>query len=157
MTYFNWLLDQSISGYMDYTAAGVFEIMHDHKFIPQNEYDQNRVDDVQELRAEYGLEGDELVNPEPSVFEVLVALSRRAAFASFSTTPSMWMDIFLMNLGLDEEEVRSDYEPVDTNVVESVIFDLNHGLVTPFPINGQPLRDTLWYQMMDYIQLNGLN
>ena len=88
--YFHWLLEQceSVSSY-GVPFEEVFSALHDFVYKPLEEGDENRAGDALDLRNEWVQEnGRRLVDmDEPTVLELFVSLSRRAAFNSVNTKP----------------------------------------------------------------------
>jgi len=108
--YFKWLYDQvvpvdEVDGMSSYWLVCVR--MHELPFKALVPHDDNRIAEGAELRAEFmdttGLEILDwvvLMFPDATVFEVLVALAKRANLM-IEMTEQKWFQIFLQNLKLD--------------------------------------------------------
>jgi hypothetical protein len=173
--YFSWLYFQNFRIWDEESHSSyviVCEHLHGTEFNDSLPNDDNRAADGAELREEFlreffGTEdADEqalaiLNERKASVFEMMVALSRRADFiARFG--PAWWFRTFLENLGL----IRfpdSLYTPRDEARIERIIGKLNNRM---YAANGRgglfPLRrsrrdqreNELWWQMHEYTSEN---
>lgn len=126
--------------------------------------DDNRVEDGKELRYEFlDEEGFDQVDPAwldlgCSMFEMLVALSRRAAFDS-SGSPAQWFWVFIDNLGFREftdsrwcrrvERVASD--SIDRVIFRTYEFDGRGGIFPLRHATTDQRKVELWYQMSAYL------
>ena len=151
--YFHWLLEQceSVSSY-GAPFEEVFSALHDFVYKPLEEGDENRAGDALDLRNEWVQEnGRRLVDmDEPTVLELFVSLSRRAAFNSVNTKPGDWVHVFLMNLNIAVDDFMWDKD-----VYIPRIRDFVEGRTTIFPLRyPNRVNHELWYQMMAYIEEN---
>ena len=149
----------------------VCDIMHQTIFTPLVPHDENRVADAAELRNDFvrshnqlgPLELSDLMSPDTSVFEVLIALAKRADFM-VPLTPKVWFRIFLENLNLDswtDERCASH----STWPVQRAINAFNSRTYSKtgrggiFPLR-RPKEDQrhveLWYQMGAYMTENAM-
>lgn len=127
-------------------------------------HDGNRGEDGKELRDEYlfehkNVEGDDLfMDMDASMFEVLIALSRHIAFASYGES-SDWFWKLLQNLDMRHYTDANYGEFVEAEVSEALTmvmqrtygFDGRGGL---FPLRNATTdqrRVELWYQMAAYL------
>jgi len=128
--------------------------------------DSNRGEDGKELREEY-LEIFRYSEPDwpdmdASMFEVLIALSRRAAFNSYGT-PASWFWKMLENLDLRHYS-DANYNDIVEQEVEEVLDNVLDRRYSPdgrgglFPLR-MPHHDQrkieLWYQLSAYILEGG--
>lgn len=155
--YFNWLTEQIDTGKSTRSFEGLFKCMHRHEFVWFVPHDDNRIGDAIDLRKEFSREDRFLHQTGVSVLEVLVALSRRAAWVSSGEAPE-WAWTFIKNLHL------SRFSDPLTLRKEGYIEDILNGFVyRTYAPNGEgglfPLVETehdqtkveLWYQMHAYI------
>ena len=126
--------------------------------------DDNRVEDGRDLRLEfldlYDEIADEWVNLGCSMLEMLVALSRRAAFEETSKTPLDWFWTFLQNISVDwfnDKVYTREAEALIDDTLDTVIYRryAANGRRGLFPLK-YPDRDQrdveLWYQLAAYLQ-----
>lgn len=132
-----------------------------HWFVPN---DDNRAEDGKELRSEY-VWSEEIIQVdqdwldlECSIFEMLIALSRRLEFES-STSSEEWFWILLENLGIAKYNDKVYTKEIDQKVGK-VLDKLNS---RKYARNGEgglfPLKNAtkdqrkveLWYQMSSYL------
>lgn len=152
----------------------ITSILHSKTFHWTVPNDDNRASDGLALRDEYcdyiGTWGDEPFQYKPAtIFEVLVALARRAAYEGEGLTNieglDSWFWLFMANLGLAKitdqaymhSEVQSQYEIIcnlDTFLDRKYGDDGRGGL---FPLR-KPIipqwRAELWFQMQAYLLEN---
>jgi hypothetical protein len=170
--YFRWLYEQVFDpGPASESFTVVCWIMHQVPFQVLVRGDDNRVAEAAGLRNGFkkfaGSLGPEelsdLMSPDASVFEVLVALTDRATFI-VPLGHKVWFRIFIENLDLDDyndqhQERRSDFP------IEQVIAKFNDRRYTHKGRGGIfPLRQTrndqrqveLWYQMGEYMTSNSM-
>jgi hypothetical protein len=143
--------------------------MHQVEFTPLVEFDENRVAVSSGLRNEFQhyagslgpAELSDLVEPDASVFEVLIGLAGQAD-DMIPLSIQTWFHIFIENLGLDrytdEYLARRSDAPV-----ERIIHNFNNRQYRPngrggiFPLR-HPKEDQreveLWYQMGLYMTEN---
>lgn len=168
--YFRWLYDQvmavndpqGLSSYWNVCA-----LMMDLVFLDLVEYDSNRIAEATILRDEFlatqkGItihDRNDFLFPDASIFEVLVALARRANFM-VEMDLYKWFQLFLRNLGLDRYNdwyCNSHF----TGNIGRILNRFNSRTYQPnghrgglFPL-AHPTRDQrgveLWYQMGAYI------
>lgn len=129
--------------------------------------DENRAEDGRDLRDEFISDWEiQVIDPEwlelgCSVFEMLVALSRRASFET-SEEPDEWFWRMLENLDLRQytdavygDIVRDDVEVTLDRVIERT-YDRN-GVGGLFPLqkaSRNQRKVELWHQMSSYIVEN---
>jgi hypothetical protein len=145
--------------------------MHQVAFTPLVPYDENRVADAAGLRNNFqkfaGSMGPEeisdLMMPDASVLEILIALADRADFM-VPLTIKVWFRVFLENLNLDSKpdlvmRSRSTW-PIERiiNVFNNRAYKSN-GKGGIFPLE-RPTKDQrqveLWYQMGAYMTERGM-
>lgn len=163
--YFEWLYSQIGSVKNRNPARGYWNLcrqLYSKAFLWFVPNDDNRAMDGMELRYEWADGRDDIPDDwftlECSLFEMLIALSRRAAFET-SESPVEWFYRFLENLGIrqytDDIYEIAIQEEVDEvlNRVNSRQYDYN-GLGGLFPLHS-PQQDQrkveLWYQLAAYI------
>lgn len=163
--YFGWLFNQVIEAPERSTHShwALLSQLHEKPFRWYIEQDDNRNSDGQDLRAQFLdtfsiYEPDEPWNEvEASVFEVLIALSRRVAYISYGS-PEAWFWKFLDNLRL------SGYvDTIHHRHIAAVDAVLERWLERNYKFNGEgglfPLRDAqqdqrrieIWYQANAYV------
>lgn len=159
-SYFNWLVSQVASVSNPNPARTYYQLleqMHLKRFdwfIPN---DDNRLEDGRELRYEF-MNGPSEDDAWCSFLEMLIALSRRAAFQSYSD-PIEWFWHLVENLDLrqfsDENfmelESRQIRHTLDVVVSREYASDGQGGL---FPLKNPPKdqrKVELWYQMAAYL------
>ena len=168
--YFDWLYER-VFGIRDVDTKKCFTIICDamHRFTFRNlvEHDGNRVVEGTALRDEF-LKGQkrryeledrlDLLFPDATIFEVLVALACRADFM-LDHGPDFWFDIFITNLGLKEFNDMG-YLARDATKIQRRLRRFNdrryqpHGTGGIFPLKNtqQDQREVeLWYQMAAYM------
>lgn len=162
--YFDWLCQmvhrEDWKAYLNLLGE-----MHRIIFIPQIEHDENRAEDGIGLRELYLMEecwgdGEELLNGECSMLEMIVALADRMAYElSFSRSRCFWE--IVGNLGLEEYD-DANFEELNGGYFTARVMDeLINRTYEPNGIGGMfPLAFAeedqryveIWYQMQDYIQ-----
>lgn len=172
--YFIWLYDR-VFDVWDAASADSFtavcSLMHQIAFTPLVEHDENRIAEAAGLRNDFHKQAgsmgpgelSDLMMPDASVFEVLVALAGRADFM-VPLTQKVWFHIFIENLGLDkysDQFCRSR----STWPIERIINTFNNrayrsnGKGGIFPLR-RPREDQrrveLWYQMGAYMTENAM-
>lgn len=163
--YFNWLcakvLDVHVHIYHD-----LLKILHNKEFTWTIGMDKNRAEDGLELRTDFLLETDwernsAWLNQPCSVFEMLIALSKRACFQT-DISERDWFWTFMTNLGL--EEYRRVTRP-DLREIESIIdtfierkYDPNgYGGLFPLRCPNHDQREIeIWHQFNEYLEDQGL-
>lgn len=162
--YFHWLEPQvREEGHQRHTHSDLLMLLFTKEFVWLVPNDDNRIVDGLDLRGEFLRESEapgsltvEGLGP-CSVLEVLIALSRRLAFA-VSGTPEGWAWQLLVNLELDRMSdplSRRKAEKVD-EILENLIWrrynpDGSGGF---FPLQDPDEDQTkveLWYQMSAYV------
>ena len=128
--------------------------------------DDNRVEDGRELREDFleemSIERDQLWMEEGcSMLEMLVALSRRAAFEA-SEDPFEWFWVLIDNLGLRpyvDEEFSEDYN-VDVDIILDRVINRTYsadgrGGLFPLRYAKEDQRKVeIWYQLAAYLLEN---
>lgn len=173
--YFNWLHDQ-----VEYPKNASlpdrqrFVCMHLHviQFNDAVPNDDNRTAEGEELRDEF-LSQLPVVDMEDyakiyelgkaSVLEVLTGLARRAEYTT-GLSARAWMQIFLMNLGLDRFDDLRFKEPQGLQIDEIIRvfnerrYDENgHGGIFPLKeAAGDQRRTELWDQMSEFMRQNNM-
>lgn len=169
--YFEWLYGLIGSVRNRNPARSYWElakVLYSTEYIWLVSNDDNRVEDGKELRLEFIDErGSDGVDPQwmnlgCSTLEMLIALSRRAAFES-RTEPVEWFGIFLRNLEL-VELTDAHWQPGRTSAMvdsklETLIFrnysPTGDGGLFPLTSPGTDQRKVeLWYQLASYLQEN---
>jgi hypothetical protein len=163
--YFNWLCAKVIrveNPTPSLTFDTLLKTLHNTEFVWLLSGDDNRAADGKELRAEFliagGFPDDEEWRKEYpcSVFEMLIAFSRRAEFNSEIPAQS-WFWEMLSNLNLNELNDASGVSPYEITEV------LEHFMWRQYPPDGdgglfplvQPEEDQrnveIWYQFCAYV------
>jgi hypothetical protein len=169
--YFEWLYDQVIStrsGELGFTYLVVCEIMHDMIFKIIVPRDANRAADGAQLRTEFmqtlrvePRDASDLMFPDPSIFEVLVALALKAEMLIDIPPQAMFMT-FLENLKLDTLYDESRIVGI-RNSAFSKLRKFNdrrystRGIGGIFPLSRTTIdqrNQELWYQMGAYMTEN---
>lgn len=158
--YFSWLRDQSVVLSDQHYYNRVLEVLYRNPYEPLHPMDTNREADGLELRDEWVELYSEHVDiqdywyAEPcSILEMLVAFSRRCNFQTSSLSAEEWVVKFLNNLNIHISDF--DFEGEKSKVYETIIA-FNEGEVSIFPDIQENHNEQLWYQMMEYIELNEL-
>jgi hypothetical protein len=172
--YFAWLYDLVFDVWdvnSDESFTAVSALMHQVIFTPLVPYDENRIADAARLRNNFHQHAGELgpaelhdlMMPDASVFEVLIALADSADFM-VPLTRKVWFRIFLENLKLDrytDQYCRSR----STWTIERTINVFNNrayqasGRGGIFPLRRAPQdqrKVELWYQMGAYMTDNAM-
>lgn len=162
--YFNWLCAKVIrlenpTPTLRYDK--LLRILHTTEFVWLLPGDDNRAEDGKELRRNFLYEAEAPDNPEwralsCSVFEMLVAFSKRAEFST-DVSNRQWFWEFIENLGLLQFNDASNVTPED---VADILYTFVWRQYPPngwgglFPLEG-PHRDQreveIWYQFCDYL------
>lgn len=128
--------------------------------------DDNRGEDGKELREEFldefGYSEPDWPEVDASMFEVLIALSRRAAYNSYGT-PASWFWKMLENLGFRHYSDANYNNEIEEEVDEvlQIVLDRTYsedGRGGLFPLRSPHLdqrRIELWYQLSAYILEGG--
>lgn len=170
--YFDWLCsltaqtdDPTVPRSFRYLAAALYSTSF--RWFVRN--DGNRAEDGKELREEFlAVLGsrrvdEEWMNRECNLFEMLVALSRRAADSSYGD-PDEWFWVFIENLELARFTDNVYNHEIDKEVKET-LWRLNSreygrdGTGGLFPLRNasrDQRRVEIWYQMHAYL-LEGLD
>jgi hypothetical protein len=170
--YFRWLYDQVVEVNDPNGLSSYWQVcarMMDYSFRDLVEHDSNRMAEGSELRKEYirwfanePLDEAELLFPDVTIFEVLVALARRANLM-IEMNVFKWFQLFLRNLGLDR---YNDWYCAThfTRNIDRILDRFNSRTYKPnghhgglFPL-AHPIRDQreveLWYQMAAFMTEN---
>jgi len=163
--YFNWLCAKIIrleNPTPSLRYDKLLRILHNTEFVWLISGDDNRAEDGLELRREFLLEADIPDNIEwrmmpCSLFEMLIAFSRRTEFAT-DVPAQEWFWEFIDNLGLRE---FNDASPNSTEEISTILYDFvwrqydnsgrGGGL---FPIENPKHDQTqveIWYQFCEYL------
>lgn len=163
--YFNWLCAK-VHNVRNPTPSlsfdTLFRTLHNTEFVWLLPGDDNRAEDGKELRREFLLVGHipdqfewRTLMPT-SVFEMLIAFTRRAEFNS-NTSATDWFWEFLRNLGLSEVNDALGVDPEEINdtlqhfMWRRYRYNGDGGL---FPLNDPPRDQTqieIWEQFCDYL------
>lgn len=160
--YLDYLGSQVIANKALENRRDLFEIMHAIEFVWMVPNDDNRLVDGLDVRIQWMEEHDASGLQGPvSFLEMLVGLTRRAAFLRDEKTPQEWGEEILHNLQLDQMwdplSQRKARKAID--IIESAIWrtyrrDGTGGL---FPVT-QPEYDQrkveLWHQLNEYVMQN---
>lgn len=169
--YFEFLYDK-VFDVWDNNSPDSFVVvaafMHQIEFQALVPYDENRIADAAGLRNEFqrwaGSMGPEELNdlmlPNASIFEVLIALADKADHMVTLGGIRIWFRVFIENLGLDKYndlycQTRATFP------IERALIRFNNRQYSPsgrggiFPLR-QPEEDQrqveLWYQMGAYMK-----
>lgn len=175
--YFCWLYDQVFpvrDKRSDLSYITVCDFMHGIQFNDSVPNDNNRTADGEELRDEFislddniGLDAfTEMAGlGKASVFEVLVALARRATTVTEALKADQWFRTFTGNLGLLKYSDRR-FVPRDLHRISTILRTFNARSFKPngeggiFPLKITAFEDQrkieLWFQMASYITENGM-
>lgn len=162
--YFNWLCAKVIRVEVptpSLTYWKLFRKLYCTEYVWLLSGDDNRAEDGLELREEFLVES-RLREEEPwrsgpcSIFEMLIAFSRRAEFNA-GKTPAFWFWHFLENLGLNEANDASDIsdEEID-EILHTFIWrcydSCGHGGLFPMEHPKYDQREIeVWYQFNQYL------
>ena len=155
--YYEWLISQ-IRIRNDKSYRDLFEIMHNLEFHWTVPNDDNRVEDGLDLRIEFLNERILTLNlGTVTMLEILVSLSRRAAFTA-GGTPADWAWKLLKNLELTKKpDPLTEEQIVQVNdILDALIWRTYHtdGRGGFFPLKNPEEDQTkveIWYQMNQYI------
>lgn len=163
--YFVWLYGQvgSVKNRnRSKTYWKLLRLLFEKEFTWSNDFDGNRAQDGIDLRNDFlretggpvGSKG--WIEPECSVLEMMIALSRKLAFEG-EGEPSDWFWVLIKNLGLIE---CTDAFPPDPRIINEILDDLierkyaDNGAGGLFPLQ-HPHEDQrkveLWYQAQAYL------
>lgn len=163
--YFNWLcakvLELGNPNYYD-----LLVILHITEFVWVIPADRNRAEDGFELREDFlretGVEQDEAWVSQPcSIFEALIALSKRAVFQT-DIPLRTWFWEFINNLKLDEFRRVSTSDAYE---IEDILYTFiwrqysSNGSGGVFPMcstRKDQRKIELWYQFSEYVEDRGL-
>jgi hypothetical protein len=165
--YFEWLYGQIGSTRITDPSQTFWELARRFYQTPFHWFvhnDDNRAEDGKELRFEFlstnhiEEHDNSWVDLECSMLEMLIALSRRAAFESYGEAHE-WFWVFIRNLGLDKytDAVWNRHIQLE---VDSVLTRLNQrhygrdGTGGIFPLRTATIdqrRVELWYQLSAYL------
>ena len=155
--YFQWLVSQINVGQTSKMFEGIFRWMYHREFVWLVPNDDNRIGDAIDLRKEFWGLHNPVLQEAVSILEVIVALSRRAAWVGGGEAAD-WAWVFIKNLGLNRYSDPLTYrkDRKIESILEAFVWrnyapDGDGGL---FPLENPPLDQTkveLWYQMHAYI------
>lgn len=162
--YFNWLCAKVMRVEVPTPSLTYWKLLtelHNTEFVWLLSGDDNRAEDGLELRPEFLLESNLEADPEwihlgCSLFEMLLAFSRRAAFQTEESAQE-WFMHFLENMGLAEFNDARNFTAAEvgeylyTLVWRTYSYDGRGGL---FPIKNPPhdQREVeIWYQFCEYL------
>lgn len=162
--YFNWLCAKVI--YLEnptpsLTYWNLFKQLYKTEYVWLISGDDNRAEDGLELREEFLIESDMPNDPAwrnigCSIFEMLIAFSRRTQFMTGDTS-QFWFWHFIENLGLIEANDASD---ITSDEIETVLSNFVwrsyslKGYGGMFPMNDPPedqRKVEIWYQFCEYL------
>ena len=155
--YFRWLVDQVNLGTNVNKYEGLFRRFHSRAFYWDVPNDDNRIGDALEVRREFWGPGNPIPRDGVSVFEVIIARSRRLEFQAGGER-ELWAWQLFQNLGLgrmfDPLTVRNERKIDDT--IEALMFRTyeRDGTGGFFPLKHAKEDQTkieIWYQMSAYI------
>lgn len=163
-SYFNWLYSKVAYVAVPTPSTSYWILLrnlHMTEFVWLLSGDDNRAEDGKDLRKEFLREAN--VDQDPpwltipcSVLEMLIALTRRAAFET-DNTDREWFWIFLENLGLSElNDASNKNQLYEQDVIERLIWRTyrSDGLGGLFPLQN-PEHDQrkveLWYQFCAFL------
>jgi hypothetical protein len=164
--YFNWLCAKVlhvVNPTPSLTYNNLFRTLHNTEFVWLLSGDDNRAEDGKELRREFLIMGDipdhvEWRTQTPcSVFEMLIAFSKRAEFNTTGMSAKNWFWEMIANLNLQE---CNDANQVDPDEIRDVLTHFMWRNYTPngdgglFPINRPHADQTkveIWHQFCDYL------
>jgi hypothetical protein len=161
--YFVWLTSQiKIPANNENRYDELFQRLHDTEYVWIIANDDNRLQDGEDLRAEFWSANGSRKRTFPfpvTLLEVLIALSRRTAFNSMrEKDPGIWVWRFLKNLRLTKSSDPLTGRKADhvEDVIEALIwrtyaYDGRGGL---FPLKEPKVDQTrteLWNQMNAYL------
>jgi hypothetical protein len=171
--YFAWLYGYILPG-VPHVPAGnytyVCQRMHMKVFKALVPHDSNRVGDAAELRDEFASEKQldeigrvDLLLPDATILEVLIALAKRANFM-IERTEMQWFLIFLDNLHLAELTDDACVPGIETTIDRRLnrfndrYYDARgHGGLFPLNSTDKDQRHVeLWYQMGAFMTENNM-
>lgn len=165
--YFNWLYNK-VAFLMNPTPSLTFYTLlrdlHNIEFIWIVAGDENRAQDGLDIRKEFFREtfiskNTYWQNIGCSVLEMLIALSRRAEFNSY-TDARDWFWVFIENLGLSElNDASSEISNKVAPIIDTFIWRTynKNGLGGLFPLqhpNQNQKKLEIWYQFHAYLNEN---
>ncbi len=163
--YFNWLCAKVIhveNPTPSLTYWKLFRELHNFEYVWLISGDDNRAEDGLELRTEFLMEVNLPDDPVwsgvgCSVFEMLIAFSRRTQFSAGETT-GFWFWHFLEKLRLSDLNDATSKRRLDEiedilNVFVWRTYDSNgHGGLFPMKNKGHDQRDVeIWYQFCEWL------
>jgi hypothetical protein len=167
--YFNWLCAKvvfNMNPTPSLTYWTLLRTLHSTEFVWLLSGDDNRAEDGLELRVEFIFEAEAPDDPNwrrfppCSVLEMLIAFSRRAAFATDEKAKD-WFWEFIDNLGLKECNDGSNVTPEEIGeILDNFIWRTydSRGRGGLFPIdnrNGDEREVEIWYQFCHYLDDKG--
>ena len=170
--YFNWLYSQ-VCPVQDRDSPRSYTFLCDRMnqiiFDDSVPNDDNRAEEGRNLRMEflesrhgrrYNQRYTEMLTKDVTLFEVLVALCRRATFIVDTVSMNAWFMIMLENLDVTRYS-DPHYNPSCAQDIGKILRRMNDRRYKPsgkgglFPLNHPPedQRDTeLWYQMAHFMR-----
>lgn len=164
--YFNWLCAKVIrveNPTPSLTYHKLFRQLHGTEFVWLISGDDNRAADGVELRSEFLVEArleddeEEWSTIGCSIFEMLIAFSRRAEFNTSGANSKFWFWRFMENLRLDQANDASDISPEQIGEILNDFvwrqYDPN-GVGGLFPMANPPKDQRtveIWYQFCEYL------
>lgn len=171
--YFSWLYTQLFAVQdlkSPYSYTMTCRAMHNVIFQNLVPHDANRIAEAAELRNEFkrrirpvALDLADIMAPDASVFEVLIALAKRADFMVALGVPT-WFQIFMENLKLDGYNDLHFLQHTTAPVLRAIaVFNERRykpngrGGIFPLERPRQDQREVeLWYQMGAYMTEKGM-
>lgn len=162
--YFNWLSSKVMrieNPTPSLTYWNLLRALHNTEFVWIIQGDDNRAEDGLDLRREFLIAADIPDHPEwrampCSLFEMLIAFSRRAEFQT-DDPARQWFWEFITNLGLNE---FTDAEEISEEDIGEYLYQLvwrtydNSGRGGLFPLDNPKQDQTkteIWYQFCEYL------
>lgn len=156
--YYEWLISQIEVPNNGRTYTELFDLMHNMEFVWTVPNDDNRVQDGLDLRNEF-INGEklELAMAGVTFLEVLIGLSRRAAFTA-GGTPQRWAWKLIKNIRLNKnpDPLTPEQSQKVVECLEDVIWRTYkyNGVGGFFPLknpNEDQTKVELWYQLNAYV------
>ena len=156
--YYRWLVHQiAVPEDNTNTYEDLFTRLHDTEFIWIVDRDDNRLQDGADLRVEFMHGSDYTMERRVSLLEVLIALSRRAAFTGGGYAP-FWAWKLIENLRLNKASDPLTGRKADRveDILEALIWRTyepnGEGSFFPLKNTTEDLRKLeLWVQMNMYV------
>lgn len=162
--YFDWLcrkVNNPTVPTPSLTYFNLLKTLHQTEFVWVNSRDENRAEDGLELRVHFLILGDipddiEWRNAPCSLFEMLIAFSNRAEFAT-DYSSYFWFWHFIRNLDLYNYNDAADY---DEETVKEILNAFlwreyepeGYGGLFPIPeTKNDQTHIEIWYQFCEYV------